>query len=308
MNLRTVDLNLLVVLQGLLEERHVSRAAERMNMSQPAVSRALQRLRELFDDPLLVRTPQGYDLSARAAGLLPKLDQLLEGADRLISGPKFDPSTSTQIVRFYGPDPEISAYLPALFQQMRQAAPHMSLEVRSDPMDHFALLERGEVHFVFTPYEPSANTGQLRSMTVERLEFGIVMSADNPLAKCRLTMKRYLAASHGFVSLTGRGAALMEQDLADKGHLQRGQKLSIPLYLSSFTSIASFCERSDLLFHLPRRFAEEMAQGRNLVVRDELPGLEPRFSHVYLYWHERFHRDPMCVWVREQLKALHSQH
>ncbi|OAD21170.1 transcriptional Regulator, LysR family, partial [Candidatus Thiomargarita nelsonii] len=122
MNLRTIDLNLLVVLQQLLEERHVSRAAEQLCMSQPAVSRALQRLREMLDDPLLVRTSHGYDLSARATSLLPQLNQLLGDAERLITGPAFEPANSTQTVRFYGPDPEISWFLPPLFERMRQLA------------------------------------------------------------------------------------------------------------------------------------------------------------------------------------------
>lgn len=306
MNLRAVDLNLLVVLQQLLLERHVSRAAEQLSMSQPAVSRALQRLREMLGDPLLVRTSHGYDLSARAVSLLPQLNQLLDGAERLITGPVFDPASSTRTVRFYGPDPEINWFLPPLFERMRQLAPHMVLDARSDPRDHFALLETGEVHFVFSPFQPSANTAQLHSLKLANLDFAILMNADNPLAKGDLTMQRYIAASHGFISLTGRGASLLEQDLIAQGHLEQGARLHVPLCLSSFTSVASFCERSDVVFHLPKRFAEELAQGRNLVVRDALPDMEIEHVNVFLYWHERYHKDPMCAWVREQLKATQS--
>ncbi len=101
MNLRDLDLNLLVVLRQLLKERHVSRAAEQLGMSQPAVSRALQRLRGLFADPLPVRTPDGYVPSARAEALLPGLEQLIGDIERLIAGPTFAPEASTQTVRFY---------------------------------------------------------------------------------------------------------------------------------------------------------------------------------------------------------------
>ncbi len=80
----------------------------------------------------------------------------------------------------------------------------------------------------------------------------------------------------------------------------------MPLCLSSFTSVASFCVRIDVVFHLPKRFAEELAQGRNLVVRDALPDMEIEHVNVFLYWHERYHKDAMCAWVREQLKATHS--
>lgn len=306
MNLRAVDLNLLVVLQALLAERHVSRAAEQLGMSQPAVSRALSRLRDTFDDPLLVKTPQGYDLSARASGVLPQLNQLLEGAEHLIAGPAFEPRTSNQVLRIYGPDPEVSMFLPTLFETMRREAPNMTLEVRSDPRDHFELLESGEVHFVLSPFQPSSGTGQLRSLKLAEVEFVILMSEDNPLARAKLTRKKYLAANHALISLTGRGELIVERHLINQGHLERGSRLRVPLRLSTFTSLAAFCECSDILAHLPRQFAEELARGRRLVLRDSLPEIEGEQEYANLYWHERFQKDPMCVWVREKMKTLGS--
>lgn len=304
-NFRAFDLNLLVVLRQLLEDRHVSRAGEQLGMSQPAVSRALQRLRTMFDDPLLVRTAHGYALSARAEALLPELTQWLEDAERLIAGPVFDPATSAHVVRFYGPEPEVGWFLPALFERMRRLAPGMVLEVKSEPRDHFGLLERGEVHFVLSPFEPSASTVQLHSLCLAPLTFALVMRADNPLAEVPLSIERIAAASHGLVSLTGRGAGMVENDLVAQGQLVPGQQLSQPLRLSSFTSIAAFCERSDMVFRLPRQFAEELARGRDLLVRAAPPQTSSEVTHVYLYWHERFHKDPMCLWIREQLKAAH---
>lgn len=305
MNLRGVDLNLLVVLNVLLQERHVSRTAEQLGMSQPAVSRALQRLRATFDDPLLVKMPQGFDLSARAEQLQPQLVQMLGIAGRLVSGPDFDPLSSRDTVCIFAPDPDVVWFLPALFKRMRQLAPGMVLDVRSDPRDHFELLASGEAHFAISPFQPSTSTGQLRSSTLSEVEFAIVMSGDNPLAKGRLTIERYLKASHAMISLTGRGGSIVEQELRDKGILPRDQALNIPLRLTSFTALAAFCESSDLLLHLPRHFAEEIARGRNLLVREVLPELKKPKAEISLYWHERFHRDPMCRWIRQQIKKIH---
>ncbi|MBK1650144.1 LysR family transcriptional regulator [Rhabdochromatium marinum] len=302
-NLRTLDLNLLVVLRQLLEDRHVSRAGEQLGMSQPAVSRALQRLRAMFDDPLLVRTPRGFELSARAEALLPELSRWLNEAEHLVSRPVFDPATSTQVVRFYGPEPEVGWFLPPLFERMRQLAPGMVLEVNSEPRDHFGPLERGEVHFVVTPFEPSASTAQLHSLRLAPLNFALVMSKDNPLAQGPLTLERIAAASHGLVSLTGRGGGLLEKHLIEQGQLSPGERLNQPLRLSSFASIPAFCERSDIVFRLPRRFAKELARGRNLVVREAPLHTTKEVIYAHLYWHERFHKDPMCRWIREQLKA-----
>ena len=306
MNLRTINLNLLVVLQQLLLERHVSRAAEQLNMSQPAVSRALQRLRQMLDDPLLVRTSSGYDLSARADMLLPQLNQLLDGAERLISGPEFEPQLSTRSVRIYGTDTDINRFLPPLFERMRKQAPNMVLEALSDPKDHFAQLESGDVHFVLSSFQPSVNTSQLRSMKLANQEFALIMRADHPMAKGELTQDQYLNASHGVISITGRGPIFMEENLLNQGVLKKGQHLHVPLRLSSFTAVASFCERSDVIFHLPRLFVEEIARGRNLLVREVPDEVCVKGISVYLYWHERFHKDPMCRWIREQTRQIHQ--
>lgn len=305
-NLRSLDLNLLVVLRQLLEDRHVSRAAEQLGMSQPAVSRALQRLRAMLDDPLLVRTPRGFELSARAEALHPALTSLLQDVERLVSGPTFDPAASTRVVRFYGPEPEIGWFLPPLFERMRRLAPGMALEVRSEPRDHFGQLERGEVHFVLSPFRPAAGAGEIHGLRLAPLRFALVMRADNPLAQGRLSVERYAAASHGLVSLTGRGAGMLERELIAQGHLAPGEPLNQPLRLSSFTSIAAFCEHSDVVFRLPRHFAEEIVRGRNLVMREAVAHTSAEVTHVHLYWHARFHSEPMCLWIREQLKAIHG--
>lgn len=301
MNLRSVDLNLLVILLQLLEHRQVTRAAEMLNMSQPAVSRALQRLRELFNDPLLVKTGRGYDLSARAEELLPSLQILLSGIEQVISEPNFDPATSNKAVRFYGMDPELTVFLPPLFTWMREQAPYMSMDVRSEPRDHFELLAAGEVHFVISPMSPGTLTDQFHQMPLMEPEFVVVMSADHPLAGRALQMQDYLRASHGLVAITGKGPGLLDQQLAPSGKRTR-----TILRLSSFASVAHFCESSDVLFMLPKRYAEKIVQGRKLVLRPVPVELDAQTGRFYLYWHERYHHDPMCVWIRRQFKVLHA--
>ncbi|AHF02956.1 LysR family transcriptional regulator [Marichromatium purpuratum 984] len=305
MNLRDLDLNLLVVLHQLLEERHVSRAAEQLGMSQPAVSRALGRLRALFDDPLLVRTAGGYVPSTRAEQLLPGLRQLLSDTERLVSGPDFDPASASRTVRCYGPEPEIGWFLPPLFARLSRLAPGMVLEIHSEPREHFGQLERGDVHFVLSTFSPDAATGELHSTPLAPLSLALLMRADHPLAEGELTIERYISARHGRVSLTSRGEGLLTRTLVEQGLLAPGERLQEPLRLSSFSAIAAFCEHSDIVFQLPRRFAETVSHGRALVVRDT-PFDDLEHPLVHLYWHERTHRDPMCVWVRQQLRIAHG--
>lgn len=127
-NFANLDLNLLRVLHCLLDEKHVSRAADRLHLSQPAVSRALARLRESLNDPLLVRTAQGYALSARAASMQVELAEVLRSIDRMIAKPIFDPATDRGVIKMTGLDLELALYVPQLVQRMRKLAPFMHLE------------------------------------------------------------------------------------------------------------------------------------------------------------------------------------
>ncbi|WP_428035330.1 LysR family transcriptional regulator [Amphritea sp.] len=295
-NLRSVDLNLLVVLQQLLETRHVTRASELLNMSQPAVSRALQRLRETFDDPLLVRTAQGYDLSARAIEILPRLQVLTSSVEQLIAEPKFNPAKAVDVVRVYGLDLEVACFVAPLFKVLRNEAPQMRLEVRTEPRNHFELLETGEVHFSLTGMEPETGEGQYRRLLIAQSGIVCMMSADNPLAMGDLTLERYLSASHGLVSMTGKGPGHVDDRLAEMGH-----KRHLALRLSNFMTAADFCETSDLLFVLPEIVARRIALGRNIALKPVPVELLVSPINFFLYWHERYHRDPMCRWIRQRV-------
>lgn len=295
-NLRSIDLNLLVVLQQLLETRHVTRAAERLHMSQPAVSRALQRLRNTFGDTLLVRTTQGYDLSTRGQQLLPRLQELLDGISQLVTEPSFDPASAEDVVRFYGLDMEVACFLPQFMSIIRSEAPKMRLEIRSEPRDQFEMLEQGDVHFTITGMTPKTVADQYRRLLLAQTNTVCLMSKDNPLAGKELTLDNYVAASHGLVSITGQGPGVIDQRLSELG-----RKRQLALRLPNFMTAADYCENSDLLFVLPEIVARRITSGRNIIskpVPAELAGQPVSFS---LYWHERHHRDPMCIWVRQKI-------
>ena len=166
------------------------------------------------------------------------------------------------------------------------------------------VFESGDVHFVFSAFQPDANLSQFRSLPLKSQEFGVVMKADSPLAHGELSIEKFIRASHGVVALTGRGPNLLDVYLQKQGYLDVGEQLNVSLRLSSFSLVANFCERSDVMFHLPRHFAEELVKGRNLVVRELVPKLTMGNVTTYLYWHERYHKDAMCCWVREQLKLI----
>jgi DNA-binding transcriptional LysR family regulator len=130
-NFRAVDLNLLAILEVLLDERNVTRAAHRLGMSQPAVSRALGRLRTLFADALLVDSPSGYLLSARAEEMRPLLRETLAGIGQMLQVRPFDPATATGSIRLLMPDLQAAVLMPHLLTAVAQEAPALNLDVQS---------------------------------------------------------------------------------------------------------------------------------------------------------------------------------
>lgn len=300
-NLRSVDLNLLVVLQALLEEKHVSKAAIRLGMSQPAVSRALQRLRSTLQDPLLVKVGTGFDLSARAMEIRLQLDEVLQGVHSIMQPEEFEPCHANGTLRLTGLDLELALFIPKLVAFLRRKAPKLSIEIVPQVAEHFHLLEQGEVHFSLTGLSPQTAQDQYRGFKVGKSSHVCLMDASHALAQEKLTLERYLDASHGLVSITGKGPGFMDMLLKEMGY-----KRKVMLRLSSFTTLANFCEDSDLIFTVPEMMADYLVKGSQLVKRP-LPAeiKRPEFS-FHLYWHSRFHRDPMCRWIRSELPNIYS--
>ncbi|WP_232819971.1 LysR family transcriptional regulator [Aliidiomarina celeris] len=296
MELKQLDLNLLLVLQELINERHVSRAASALAMSQPAMSRALQRLRKALSDPILVRVSGGYDLSARAQQMAPELARIIQALEHLIEPPQFEPSRDQFTLKITGLDLELGIYLPTLFRRIRKQAPFIKLETVRQQEDSFPMLERNEVHFSLSGLAPVRAQSSLHRKLLDEMPMVCLMSEQHPLAHEPMTAEGYAAAMHGIVSITGKGPATMDAVLAEH-HLQR----EVAVRLAGFMSVADFCEHSDLLFTLPKRLAERIQEGRKLCIRP-LPECfsAPKVS-FYLYWHERYHNDPRMQWVREQL-------
>lgn len=298
-NIKNLDLNLLLLLDRLLTERHVTRAAYSLNMSQPALSRALARLRVIFNDPLLVRTAQGYDLSARAKQIQPELSEILIALESLVQQPIFNPAADKGLIKITGLDLELALYLPQLMQRMREHAPGMHLEIVKQEDDSFAMLDRNDVHFSLSGLEPSASTGTLHRIQLDKMPAMCLMSRNHVLAEQPLTADNYANAAHGLVSITGRGPGYMDKVLE-----KIGRQRDVILRLSSFMAVADFCETTDLVFTLPQRLAERVAVGRQLCLRRLPAELQQPPVKFYFYWHTRHHHNPRMIWIREQLVEI----
>ncbi|MCU0733243.1 MAG: LysR family transcriptional regulator [Hyphomonas sp.] len=296
-DLRRADLNLLVILNALLEERSVTRTASRLGMSQPAVSRSLARLRLLFADALLVDGPGGYVLSARAEELRPGLRTLLASVGDLLDRNAFDPRHATGVVRLVMTDLEAAVLAPPLIAALAEQAPDVALEIilpGSRPMD---ALEHDTADAVVGVID--AAPAGIRKRAVYRDDFVTMMRADHPAAGQAVDLERFLELGHVVVSITGAGRAWVDLALDRMGR-ERKVTASVPSFLAAVEIVA----KTDLVMTLPASLAR-IADRFHLARQPPPLDLEPVV--MSLVWHARHQEAPRHVWLRELIVSAVGQ-
>ncbi len=297
-NLRSVDLNLLTVLEALLEEQHVTQAAERLHMSQSAVSRALQRLRVLFNDPLLVRGAEGYSLSSRASKIATELSVTLQGLSTLIHAPEFDATKSQGALRFAGVDLDAWIDMPKFVGEVHKIAPKLKFEVSVSQADYFEQLSKGRVDYVVSGFDLEFDQENIHSSVIGESELVIVMGKHHPLSGKQITMQDYLNAKHGYVAITGKGSTFLDSYLQTLG-----LKRDVVIRVSDFKSVVNYCEKTDIIFMLPLQLIKKSLVGREVAIKALPEQIHNPNVEFRLFWHARFHNDPMYQWIKEKLLA-----
>lgn len=297
-NLRRIDLNLLVALEALLEEKSVTRAAQRLGMSQPAASRALGRLRALFSDALLVDGPGGYVLSARAEELRPALRRILAGVGEILEANAFDPAAATGRIRLLMPDLQAAVLAPHLLTRLAREAPSLDLDIAAPGANGLDALERGDADAMVALIEEAPAGINRRRLYDEKLV--TLMRAHHPALARRLTLSRFLALEHIVVSVTGTGSAPVDEALARMGRTRR-VKLRVP----NFFAAVEIAARSDLVMTLPSSLARAAANmGRFTVLP---PPLDLGSFTMSLAWHARQQDAPRHVWLRRAIVAAAAE-
>lgn len=293
-DLRGVDLNLLVVLDALLEEKSVTRAADRLNMSQPAASRALSRLRALFTDPLLVDGRAGYILSARAEEIRPALRRTLAGVGEMLSAAPFDPAAATGHVRLVMLDLEAASLVPFLLARLADEAPALDLDILPPSTKAIETLENDAVDAVVGVFDDAPAGIHRRRLFDDG--FVTLMRAGHPAAGKRLTLDDYLGLSHIVVSVTGVGPAPVDIALAGIGRRRR-----VNVRVPSFFAAVEIAARSDLVMTLPSSLAQTAAAMGRFVALP--PPIDLGSFTMSLLWHARHQDDPRHVWLRRTVVA-----
>lgn len=299
MNFHRVDLNLLGVFHAIFETRSVTVAAERFGITQPAMSNALSRLRELCGDALFVPTSNGMQPTPYALEIADTVNKALHDVQAALGHRKsFDPLTSEKTFRFHLTDMGQMYFLPPLLTLLGKAAPKAKIETETLSFDPLrGAMEEGRIDFALGKLLKLAGRG-IRSKILFPDHYDVLMRARHPAAGVHLTRQSFLAASHAVVNTTSGGHRVIEEKLVKVG-------AHIALRVPNFTVIPTILERVDMMVTVPHRLAVELAATGKFAVHP-LPLDIPAFN-VSAFWHERFEADPAIDWMRHQLFGLFSE-
>ena len=292
-HLRQADLNLLVVFAALAEERNVTRAASRLLLSQPAVSRALQRLRQMFDDDLLIRAPAGYEPTPKGKRLLQELSTMLPRLDRLLSGTNFDPQAEETTFRVAVTDHASHVLCPLICRTVLPKASKVSIEFVSFGDQTFDAIEKGRIDLML-----NADDGYLPPRFASEMIFEdgfSCVAAKESRYPQMLTLKQYLAAEH-----VGVGIWNELQTLPDKRLAGIGAKRRCPMWVPYFTAAVRCVPGTNLLATVPSRIAR--FESKNLSLRIlKPPEVLGRFNYL-MAWHPRMNTDAAHIWLRHAIR------
>jgi DNA-binding transcriptional LysR family regulator len=296
MNLAALDLNLLVALESLVEEASVSRAAEKAGLSQPAMSHALKRVRELLKDPLLVRVGPRMQLTTRGQALRQPLRDVLSGVRDLLASETFDPARSTRTFCVFASDYATDLLFPRLQRRLGELAPGISIRLQpgaGNRLDPFQLASGVDLAIACVP-------NCFKGFYQQRLftdRDACVVRCGHPLRRRLSRREVFLKARH--VAVVGREFSEDPVDtwLKEEG-LERNIALSVPQYLQALHVIAG----SDLIGVIPERLVRANAMSLGLHV---LPvPLDVGTFDEYLLHPARSHADPGSVWLRGVLYQI----
>ncbi|ACA88766.1 LysR family transcriptional regulator [Shewanella woodyi] len=291
------DLNLLLSLTVLIEEGSVSKSAERLDISQPAMSQNLKKIRNLFDEPLFVKHGQGIKATEKARSLLPGLHEWLEMSSRLILQKAFDPKEVYGVVRIAFIDTMTSEIVPQLLEMVMQAAPNVELEFIHKPKHMFSMLESGELDLCIGGTEtPPANIYG-RKIGLER--FCIASSPTHPINQLSNPSLADIFSFETAEYSASNAAEPQITQLAQANNLNRKV---------SFSTSSMLVLRNGLLAGKHIAFISDIVT-QNPYWKDKLSILKhealPEVEST-LYWHARVHQDPLVQWFKNRCLELAS--
>ena len=301
MNIGRIDLNLLVYLDVLLRERNVTNAASHLGLSQPALSNGLRRLRELFDDPLLIRTSEGMVPTERALKLQPVIRDVLSKIDKAVQPQAaFDPTKDEHFFRIMASDYAESALFPHVLRQLREKAPGIVLDIMTPSDVSFLDVEQGKVDMAINRFDTMPQSFHQKAIWVD--DFSCLLSINNPIVE-DFSLETYLQAAHIWVSKTGMGVGVGMNPLdvqhlgwVDEALRSIDQQRHIAIFTRHYQAAMLLAEQNDLIVTLPSKAAELQRDNPRVVIKKppfEIPPLD-----LTMAWSALLQHNPAHQWMR----------
>lgn len=293
--LRKIDLNLLIVLRTLLETSSVTRTAQRLGMSQPAVSRALASSRLLFKDPLLVKSGAKMLPTVRALELVEPLQDVVTALFATLEPPgQFEPQSTHRHFKIATTDYGATVMLPGISQSFFAQAPNAGLEVVAFSRQSFFELGSGDLDLVL--YSDNVVPESLRTRNLYRESFVCLVRKGHPALSTgdsgKLSLEDFLNYAHILVTVIGGLTGRVDIALAESGH-----KRKIALWFPYFATAALAVAKSDLILTMPRRAAEVLTSMTNVEILE--PPIKIDDYDYRMVWHERVQNEPAHAWLRK---------
>ena len=297
MNLSKVDLNLFIVFDAIYTEANLTRAGQIVGITQPAVSNALSRLRETFNDPLFVRTAQGMIPTPMAQNIIGPVRNALQLLRVSVQESRiFNPLQANKTFRISMTDLIEAVILPPLFQRLRRQAPAVQIEsFLAKRRETTKELAAGRIDFAVDA--PLNTDPQVRHVKLLEDRYVCAMRKGHPLAKDKISLDDYLSLTHIHISSRRSGLGLVDLALGKMG-IQRKIALRSQHYLMA----SQVMQQTDMAMTVPESFAHR--HGLHAV---DLPVNDVPAQETHLYWHESTDQDPANRWMREQLIELCQQ-
>ena len=300
MDIRSLDLNLLVVFDAMLKHKNVTKAAVAIKLSQPAMSAAIARLRAIFDDPLFVRTGAGMVPTPKAQALSPSIRLVVQTIQTEILLPRnFDPSRSDRTFTLVTPDIAEVNFLPLLLLNLAEKSPYINLKTLAMPREVAAdSLETGSADMAIGYFPDLHRAGFFQQKLITSSHVCLVQKKHPDVGE-KLSMTQFIEASHVVVKPDGR-EHVFEQFLQSKGIKRR-----VVVELSHFMSLLPIIETSNFIATVPKDLANFFV--RHGEVRYVPTPMKSPTIDVHLFWHQRFHKDSAHIWLRQVINQLFNQ-
>ena len=296
-HIKNIDLNLLKALDALLRTASVSKAAELVNLSQPAMSRALNRLQHVVKDPLLVRSGRGMVLTPRGEALRAPVQDALAQVALVFKPDVFDPSKSQDRFRLMAPDYLAQLIMPPVLAQVFNIAPGVRIEMENLSATGIAELCEGTISLGFGVVDDGPVLENVASQALFEDRQVCLVRKGHPLLEDGMTIESYAATAHAMLSITGRGGGRIDEVLK-----QYGLSRTIALRVTQFMTISAVIAPTNLIITVPEALATQvMTKDLRLIqLPEELQ--TPSFT-VSQIWHERFTKDAGHQWLRRLVKS-----